>query len=118
MHPGLDAFLAQTAPTGQSPLGAIGSFLPLILIFVVFWFVFIRPQSKQQKQHQGFIAGLKKGDAVVTQGGIIGQVVLVEDRTVTIDVGGGNKLRVLKTQVASAWREGPAAEPVKTEAKK
>ncbi len=118
MHPGLEAFLAQTAPPTQtSPFGSLGGLLPLLAIFVLFWFLFIRPQSRQQKEHANFVASLKKSDAVVTQGGIIGTIVQVEDRTVTLDVGGGNKLRILKNQVASAWREGQA-EPAKTEAKK
>ncbi len=120
MSPVLHAFLSQTAPDGgqaSSPLGAIGGFLPFILIAFVFYFVFFRPQQKQQKQHQAFLGGLKKGDEVVTQGGIVGTVVLVEDRTVTVDVGSGTKLRVIKGQIAGQWK---AAEPqqAKAEAKK
>jgi preprotein translocase subunit YajC len=113
MHPILQAFLSQTAPA-QSPFGAIGGLLPILLIFVVFYFILIRPQQKQAKQQQSFLAALKKGDEVVTQGGIVGTVFAVEDRTVTIDVGQGNKLRVVKANVTGAWREGQA----KTEAKK
>jgi preprotein translocase subunit YajC len=92
MHPVLHAFLSQTAPEGQAQ-NPIMSFLPFILIAVVFYFVFFRPQARQAKKHQSFLSALKKGDEVVTQGGIIGTVVLVEDRTVTVDVGGGTKLR-------------------------
>ncbi len=116
MHPVLHAFLAQTAPDGQAANPFV-QFLPFILIALVFYFVFFRPQSRQAKQHQAFLGALKKGDEVVTQGGIIGTVVLVEDRTVTIDVGGGTKLRVLKNQVAGQWRQ---VEPqaAKAEAKK
>lgn len=110
MSPVLHAFFAQTAPEGaQNP---IVGFLPFILIALVFYFIFFRPQQRQAKQHQAFVAALKKGDEVLTQGGIIGTVVLVEDRTVTIDVGGGTKLRVLKNQVAGQWKA------VETEAKK
>jgi preprotein translocase subunit YajC len=106
MHPVLHAFLAQTADgQAQSPLVGL---LPFVFIAVVFYFVFFRPQAKQQKLHQGFLAGLKRGDEVVTQGGMIGTVVLVEDRTVTIDVGQGTKVRVLKPQVSGAWVEKPA----------
>lgn len=117
MHPVLHAFLAQTAPEGgqTSPLT---SFLPFILIAVVFYFIFFRPQAKQQKQHQAFLGGLKKGDEVVTQGGIIGTVVVVEDRTVTIDVGQGNKLRVLKAQIGGQWKQVESAPATKVEAKK
>lgn len=112
MHPVLHAFLSQTAEgQAQNPVVA---FLPFILIAVVFYFVFFRPQAKQAKQHQAFVGGLKKGDEVLTQGGIIGTVVLVEDRTVTLDIGSGTKVRVLKTQVAGQWKP---VEP-KAEAKK
>ena len=114
MDPVLHAFLSQTAPQAQAP-NPIVSFLPFILIAVVFYFVFFRPQQKQAKQHQTFLGALKKGDEVMTQGGIIGVVHLVEDRTVTLDVGGGTKLRVLKTQVAGPWK---AAEAQQAEAKK
>ena len=112
MHPLLHAFLSQTAEgQAQNP---IVSFLPFILIAVVFYFVFFRPQARQAKQHQSFLGALKKGDEVLTQGGIIGTVVLVEDRTVTLDVGAGTKIRVIKNQVAGAFKP---VEP-KAEAKK
>ncbi|HZZ83454.1 MAG TPA: preprotein translocase subunit YajC [Anaeromyxobacteraceae bacterium] len=116
MHPIFRAFLAQTAGVEAAP-NPIVSFLPFIAIIVVFYFIFFRPQAKQQKKHQAYLAELKKGDEVVTQSGIIAKVVLVEDRTVTLDVGAGNKIRVLKAQVAGAWLEKPA-EPAKAEAKK
>ena len=112
MHPLLHAFHSQTAEgQAQNP---IISFLPFILIAVVFYFVFFRPQARQAKQHQSFLGALKKGDEVITQGGILGTVVLVEDRTVTLDLGAGTKVRVIKNQVAGAWKP---VEP-KAEAKK
>lgn len=101
-----------------APGGGLISFAPLLLIFVVFYFLMIRPQAKQQKKHQAFLGGLKKGDEVVTQGGIIGRVALVEDRAVQLDVGGGTKLRVLKPNIAGAWVERGAAEQAQAEAKK
>ncbi|WP_242345676.1 preprotein translocase subunit YajC [Anaeromyxobacter terrae] len=116
MHPVLHAFFSQTAPEGQAQNPIMG-FLPFILIAVVFYFVFFRPQAKQAKQHKQFLSELKKGDEVLTQGGIIGTIIFVEDRTVTIDAGGGTKLRVLKSQVAGQWKQVESA-PVKAEAKK
>lgn len=120
MHPALNAFLAQTAdaqPAGpQSILNLLG--LPLVL-FGIFYFLVIRPQSRHARQHQTFVTGLKKGDEVATNGGIIGTIVAVEEKFVVLDVGGGTKLRVLKPQIAGAWREGVvSAEPPKTEEKK
>jgi len=116
MHSVLHAFLAQTAPEApaQNPVVA---FLPFILIAFVFYFVFFRPQQKQAKQHQAFLGALKRGDEVVTQGGIVGTVVLVEDRTATLDVGGGTKLRVVKNQIAGQWKP-VESQPAKAEAKK
>ncbi len=103
MSPVLHAFFAQTAE-GQSAQNPIAAFLPFVLIALVFYFVFFRPQQKQAKTHQAFVAALKKGDEIVTQGGIIGVVQAVDDRTVTVDVGSGTKLRVLKNQVAAQWK--------------
>jgi preprotein translocase subunit YajC len=115
MHPIFEAFTAQAAEgQAQSPLI---TFAPIILIVVVFYFLMIRPQQKQAKTHQTFLQGLKKGDSVLTNGGIIGEVAAVEDRTVTLNVGGGTKLRVLKAQVTSAWHEGQPADPKAAEKK-
>jgi preprotein translocase subunit YajC len=113
----LHALFSQTAPQAQSP-GGIMQLLPFILIPLVIYFVLIRPQQKQAKQQQTFLGALKKGDEVVTQGGLVGTVHLVEDRTVTLDVGGGTKLRVLKAQVSGPWRAVEPQPTTKVEAKK
>ena len=115
MSPVLHAFFAQTADGQAAQQNPIAAFLPFILIALVFYFVFFRPQQKQAKQHQSFVTALKKGDEVVTQSGIVGTVHAVEDRTITLDVGGGTKLRIVKNQVAGQWK---AAEATVTEAKK
>jgi preprotein translocase subunit YajC len=114
----LHALFSQTAPQAQQSPGGIMQLLPFILIPLVIYFVLIRPQQKQAKQQQTFIGALKKGDEVVTQSGILGTVYLVEDRTVTLDVGGGTKLRVLKAQVAGPWRAAEPQPATKVEAKK
>ncbi len=116
MHPLLHAFLAQTAE-GQPNQNPIVAFLPFALIAVVFYCVFFRPQAKQAKQHQKFLSELKRGDEVVTQGGVIGTIVQVEDRSVTLDAGGGTKLRILKGQISGAWQERPPAPAAKPEKK-
>ncbi|MGB8929717.1 MAG: preprotein translocase subunit YajC [Anaeromyxobacteraceae bacterium] len=107
MHPALSAFLSQTAEaqpaSPQSILNLLG--LPLVL-FGIFYFLVIRPQSKHARQHTTFVSSLKKGDEVATQGGIIGTVHAVEEKTVILDVGGGTKLKVLKPQIAGAWKDG------------
>jgi preprotein translocase subunit YajC len=100
----LTALLAQTAPDAgqQNPIFTL---VPFVLIAVVFYLVFFRPQQKQMKKHQQFVNELQKGQEVVTNGGIIGKVFQVEDKTVTLDIGGGTKVRMVKGQVAAAWSE-------------
>jgi preprotein translocase subunit YajC len=121
----LQAFLSETGGDGapQQQPGAGGGLLggPFVLIaamFAIFYFIVLRPQSKERKRQAEWLASIKKGDEVVTQSGIIGTVVLVEDRSVTLDVGGGNKIRVLKSTVMSAWKQSEPAGPAKAEARK
>ncbi len=76
------------------------SFLPLIAIIVVFYFFFIRPQMKKSKDQKKFREALKKGDKVITIGGIHGKIVEVQDTTFTIEVEGQMKLRIEKSAVA------------------
>jgi preprotein translocase subunit YajC len=111
----LHAFVAQTAEA--QPQSLTNMLIPLVLMGAVFYFLLIRPQQKQAKEHQKLLTGLKRGDEVVTQGGLLGAVVLVEDRTVTIDVGAGTKVRVLKANVLGPWVEKPVAAPAKPEKK-
>ena len=111
----LHAFLAETAEA--QPQSLTNMVIPLVLMGVVFYFLLIRPQQKQAKEHQKLLTGLKRGEEVVTQGGMIGTVVQVEDRTVTLDVGSGTKVRVLKANVVGPWVEKPIAAPAKPEKK-
>ncbi len=80
--------------------GGIGAFLPLILIVLVFYLFFIRPQMKKQKQLRQYRESLKKGDKVITIGGIHGKIVEEQERSFTIEVEDGNRLRVEKSAVA------------------
>jgi preprotein translocase subunit YajC len=86
--------------------GGIGSFLlqfaPIILIFLVFWFLVFRPQSKRRQKHQEFLESLKAGDEIWTEGGILGEVVEVDDEIVTIRVRGGDKLDVYRQKIAGS----------------
>jgi len=115
MPPVLHAFFAQSAEGQSQSLSSM--LVPLALMGVVFYFLMIRPQQKQAKEHKKFLSELKKGQEVVTQGGLIGTVVQVEDRTATLDVGSGTKVRVLKANIIGAWVEKPVAAPAKTETK-
>jgi preprotein translocase subunit YajC len=84
-----------TGSTGAS--NPLVTFLPLILVFVVFYFFMIRPQMKKTKEMNNYRNSLKKGDKIVTTGGIYGRVIEVKDNIVMIDVGGDVKLKVDKS---------------------
>lgn len=80
--------LAQAAPAQPQGGGnMLVSFLPLVLMFVIFYFLLIRPQQKRQKEHQNMLKALKKGDKVATSGGMIGTVWGVDDNKVVLKVG-------------------------------
>jgi preprotein translocase subunit YajC len=94
------AWAADAAPaTGP---GGIASFIPLILIFVVFYFLLIRPQQKKVKEHQNFVANLKKGDAVVTNGGIYGEITGLTDTVVTLEIADNVRIKVSRPNIAGA----------------
>ena len=95
--------IAYAAPAqGQSQANPLFSFLPLVLLIGIFYFLLIRPQQKKQKDLQKMVSNLKKGDRVVTIGGIIGEVSSLQDDYVVIRFGEGNanKMEVLKSAVS------------------
>lgn len=107
--------LAQAAPTGGAPGGsAVVQFLPLILIFGVFWLLVIRPQQKKGKLHAQMLSELKAGDVVVTQGGIIGKITGIKDPEVVVEVQQGVRLRMLRSHITNKHTPGEA---VKADAK-
>lgn len=80
---------------------AIAQFIPLILIFAIMYFLLIRPQQKKMKQHQNMVNALRRGDQVVTQGGLIGKVVKVkEDNELEVELADGVKVRVVQSTIA------------------
>jgi preprotein translocase subunit YajC len=97
--------MAQQAGGGG---GAIMQLAPLILIFGVFWLLVIRPQSKKAKQHQQMLLELKKGEDVVTQGGIIGRITGIKDTELTLQVQEGVRLRVLRSAITGRFSVGEA----------
>jgi len=91
--------MVQAAPAGQ-PGGAAGILLgvaPWLLIFVIFYILMIRPQQRRVKEHQAAIAAVKKGDDVITGGGIRGRVIKVGDDEVEVEIANGVKVRVVKS---------------------
>ncbi len=101
------------APAGGAPAGCAGgglsSFVPLILMFVIFYFMLIRPQQKKAKEHQNFLGGLKKGDQVVTRGGVVGRVTGVTDTMVTLEVQEKVRMRVLKSYIDGQHKDAASA---------
>ena len=80
---------------------AIGQFIPLILIFAIMYFLLIRPQQKKLKEHKAMVEALRRGDQVVTQGGLIGKVAKVKDEDeIEVEIANGVKVRVVKSTVA------------------
>ena len=95
---------AQTAAGGAE--AGFMSFLPIILMFVVLYFLMIRPQMKRQKEHKAMMEALGKGDEVVTAGGIVGRITKVTDAYVTVEISEGNEVLVQKSAVATLLPKG------------
>ena len=82
------------------------SFIMLIALFAVFYFVLIRPQSKRQKEHKAMVASLSKGDEVVTNGGLLGKITNVGDSFVTIEIADGLQVRIQRLSIAALMPKG------------
>jgi preprotein translocase subunit YajC len=103
--------MMQGAPAGQ-PSGATSAliqFAPLLLIFVIFWFLVMRPQQQKVKQHQASIAAVKKGDDIVTGGGIRGRVTKVTDDEAEVEIAQGVKIRVVKSTISQVLTPNTSA---------
>ena len=98
------------APLGGGA-GGFASFVPLILIFVVFYFLLIRPQQKKAKEHQNYLANLKKGDKVITGGGIHGQITGLTDTVVTLEIAENVRIKVNRASIMGGAVDGDKAAP-------
>jgi preprotein translocase subunit YajC len=105
------------AAAAPSPAGDVfAMLLPLVMIMGVFWFFLIRPQQRRMREHQELLKNIRRGDTVVTGGGIIGKVhKVVDDNEILVDVAENVRIRVLKGAVSDVRAKG---EPVKDEAAK
>ena len=102
------------APAGESGGDInqmINFLLPMILIFGVFYFLMIRPQQKRAKEHKAMLDNLKKGDSVMTQGGIFGKVVSLEPNVATIEIADKVRIRVSRSHIAGLCTGGAGTEP-------
>lgn len=101
---------AQAAGGGAGDM--LGAFAPLIFIGVIFYFLLIRPQQKRAKEHQAMVEALRRGDQVVTQGGIVGKVAkVVDDNEIDVEIADGVKVRVLRATITAVRdKTEPAAD--------
>jgi preprotein translocase subunit YajC len=111
----IDQAFAQTAGAASSTANAWMQFLPMIAIFVIFYFLLIRPQQRRAKEHRALIDGVKRGDTVVTSGGLIGKISKVEDAEVEVEIAPNVKVRVVKSTLSDVRNK---SEPANDTAKK
>jgi preprotein translocase subunit YajC len=97
MHPSSLLILAAAAPAGQPPVWT--QFLPFLAIGVIFWFLLLRPQMKQQKEHKAKLESIKRGDEVLTGGGFIGKVMKVDENYVEVELAKGMQVKALKSTI-------------------
>ena len=104
------SFLSAAAPSAAEPPQWL-SFLPLVAMAGVFYFLILRPQMRRQKEHQAKLAGLQKGDQVVTAGGLIARVIKVEDTVVEVEIAPNVRVRAVKSTLGDVVPPGstPAA---------
>ena len=105
----ISSAFAQTAPAAAANGGLAGSLtsmLPLVLMFVVLYFIMIRPQMKRQKEHRAMIDALAKGDEIVTSGGMLGKVTRLADGYIHLEVASGVEVQVQRGAVAQVLPKG------------
>ena len=114
-------FISPAFAQGGSLFGGLGGpdspltsfMIPLVLMFVIMYFLILRPQQKRQKQHQEMIKNVRKGDTVVTSGGLVGKVTkVVDDDQVEVEIADGVRIRQMRSMLADVRAKG---EPVKQE---
>ncbi len=100
---------------GAGQAGGIAGFLPIIILFAIFYFLLIRPQQKKAKEHREMIANLKKGIRIITSGGIYGTILSIDDTTIGLEIAEKVKIKISRGNVAAVIFD---AEPVQKEDKK
>ncbi len=87
--------------------GSFGAFIPLILMFVIFYFLLIRPQQKKQKEHRHMLGNLKKGDRIITSGGLYGRITGITDNVVTVEISEKVRVKVGRSYIAALAQSEP-----------
>jgi preprotein translocase subunit YajC len=97
--------------------GGFSGFIPLILMFVIFYFLLIRPQQKKTKEHREMIANLKKGDRIITSGGLHGRITGLDESTLTVEIADKVRVKVARGNVGGRVQAAAAKEPAEPEKK-
>ena len=100
------AFAQTAAPAAGGSAAAFMQIVPLVFIFVIFYFLLIRPQQKRAKEHRALIEAVKKGDTVVTGGGLVGKVTKVDEQEVEVEIAANVRVRVVKSTLADVRQVG------------
>lgn len=101
---------------GAPPGGAGGGFaslVPLILMFAIFYFLLIRPQQKKQKEHREMVKNLKKGDRIMTNGGLYGQVITLDDESISLEIADKVRVKIGRGYVAGLLKSSSQEHPPK-----
>jgi preprotein translocase subunit YajC len=107
------AFAQASSPFGDSPLTSM--LIPMVLILVMMYFLLIRPQQKRMKEHNDLVKNLRRGDTVVTSGGLVGKVTkVVDEEQIEVEIADGVRVRQVRSMVTGVRTKG---EPVKDESK-
>lgn len=102
----ISSAFAQTAPAAASEGSALLGMLPIVLMFVVLYFIMIRPQMKKQKEHRAMVEALAKGDEVVTAGGLLGRISSVGDNHLGLEIANGVEVQIQRHAVAQVLPKG------------
>jgi preprotein translocase subunit YajC len=107
------AYALGTGGAGGEGAGGFAGFIPLILMFVIFYFLLIRPQQKRTKDHRAMISNLKKGDRIITSGGIHGRITGMDEATLTVEIADKVRVKVARANVSGLSQPAAQSPPDK-----
>ena len=107
------AYALGAGGTGGEGAGGFTGFIPLILMFVIFYFLLIRPQQKKTKEHRQMVSNLKKGDRIVTSGGIHGRITGMDESTLTVEIADKVRVKVARGNVSGLTQPAAQSQPDK-----
>ncbi len=111
---GIAYAMGQGGAAGQGA-GGFSGLIPIILMFVIFYFLLIRPQQKRNKDHKQMIDNLKKGDRIITSGGLYGRITGLDDATLTVEIADKVRVKVVRSNVSALAQSASQAAPAKKE---